>query len=198
MIFINSGVPNNAVSVTIQILPNNLSPMPFPMNHADLRFFDWFCQSIQAIQPLMIIHGYYDRKRQCVRFRLMVRLVISLKSSNNPAVPEIFASPWTPTAWINRSTMIYPAEVITTNDLGNYFQVLSNLNQSIGTSNPVNAANGAVVLPLRNRHEHVGGGRVGRAGVDAGLFHQPMAYAAQPGLAQGDAHQRRALRRGIL
>ena len=28
------------------------------------------------------------------------------------------------------------------------------------------------VLPLRNRHEHGGGGRVGRAGADGGLFHQ--------------------------
>ena len=78
-------------------------------------------------------------------------------------------------------------DVITTNNHGNYFLVLSNLNNRLAETNRSPA-----LLPLRNRHEHVGGGRVGRAGVDAGLFHQHAANHAQPGAAQGHAHQRRA------
>ncbi len=55
------------------------------------------------------------------------------------------------------------------------------------------------VLPVRVGHEHVGGGRVGRAGVDAGFFCESFhADQPQPGAAQGDAHQRRAGEPGRL
>ena len=81
-------------------------------------------------------------------------------------------------------------DVQTTNDLGDYYQVLSNLNNSLGGSPD------STVMPHYYRYES--GTSMAAADVSgvlalmAGFFHQHPATDAQPGVVQGDAHQRRA------
>ena len=95
----------------------------------------------------------------------------------------------------NTQTVSYDltTELITTNDNGDELTVLSNLNNSI--SGDPDSTVSAALLPLRIRHQHVGGGGVRDPGLDAGVFHAAFAGAGheQSGVDEGPADQRRAL-----
>ena len=115
----NIAVPINAVGVVIQILPNVLSPSPFPPNmpiyveQANLpttNTFDFVTMNNEVSIPPDGGAGYLSQI-QNVGFYYAIG-----NSTNIPVNYDLIT------------------EVITTNDLGNYFIVLSNLNNSLGGS----------------------------------------------------------------
>jgi subtilisin-like proprotein convertase family protein len=122
-------VPGNAVGVVIQIVPNLLSPSPFPTNlpiyveKADLpttTIYDFLTTDNRVSIPPdngVNITGIQDIQNGGFWYAV----------GNNTNFPINY----------NITT-----EIITTNDLGNYFEVLSNLNQSIGTFNSANTEPG--------------------------------------------------------
>ena len=110
-------VPQNAVGVSIKIVPNNFSPSPFPTNLAiyvqqsappTASTFDFVTMNNQVVIPPDGGAGY---------------LTGLLGDGFNYAV-------------VNTNT--FPVsydlitEITTTNDLGNYYTVLSNLNETLG------------------------------------------------------------------
>jgi subtilisin family serine protease/subtilisin-like proprotein convertase family protein len=110
-------LPDNAVGFSITLVPNGASPVPFPTN---LPIY------VRASAPPTA--GIFDARR-----------------TNSLSVPPDLASvgaavgqSWSyaignPNAENIRLDII--TDVVTTNDLGNYFQVLSNLNNSICSTN---------------------------------------------------------------
>ncbi|MFZ0827035.1 MAG: S8 family serine peptidase [Verrucomicrobiia bacterium] len=119
--YYNIFVPGNAVGVIVQIVPNLLSPSPFPTNmpiyveQADLpttNTFDFLTTSNEVSIPPNsggAITGIQDLQNTGFWYAI----------GNNTG-----------------GTIHYDiiTEIITTNDLGNYYQVLSNLNNSLGGS----------------------------------------------------------------
>ena len=115
-------VPNNAVSVSIQILPNALSPNPFPANMpiyvslnnfpdpTDSSTYDFVTTKDNVTIPTDGGAGY-------------LQSIISNFGGFNFGVGDSVTNP------VNYDLR---AEMTTTNDLGNYFTVLSNLNDTLG------------------------------------------------------------------
>ena len=171
-------VPNNVVGVSIEVDPNADSPVPFPNLPIYVGLYSSSGYDFFSTNDPVVIPGDPNAPAGYLQSILNTEGFwgFNYGISNNTAQPISFD---------------LTTDLITTNNPGDYFLVLSNLNQIIGTPYHGQHRAGAV-LPLRNRHEHVGGGCVRGAGVDAGLFHQYTAKHAQPGIAEGDAHQRRA------
>jgi subtilisin-like proprotein convertase family protein len=125
-------IPVNAVGVVIQIVPNNLSPVPFPTN---LSIFVSLNNFPDPANP-----GTYD----------------IVKPDNEVSIPpdsggsilgiqSLQGSGFEYAVWNTNSFPVYynvHVFVMTTNNIGDYFQVLSNLNKSIGEFNPNNASDG--------------------------------------------------------
>jgi subtilisin-like proprotein convertase family protein len=119
-------VPPNTVGVNITIWANSNSAVPFPTN---LPIY-----VRQADFPTTNIYDFVTMSNE-----------VSIPPNSGGAIVDItslqnngfFFAVGNNT---NNNPVIYnlTTEIITTNDLGNYFEVLSNLNQSIGIFNPAN------------------------------------------------------------
>jgi subtilisin family serine protease len=109
-------VGNNAVSVSIQVQANSLSPVPFPPDmpiYVSLTDYpppsDFMTANDGVTIPTDVGAGY-------------LQSIINNLGGFNFAVGNSTASP------VNYDLV---AEMVTTNDLGNYYTVLSNLNETL-------------------------------------------------------------------
>ena len=116
LVYESVSVPANAVSVKIQILANLLSPVPFPTDmpiyvqqsgYPDTNNYDFATYNNQVVMPPDGGSGYLQ----------------NLNVGFDFAVGDPLPIP------VNFDLSV---EIITTNDLGNYFEVLSNLNDTLG------------------------------------------------------------------
>ena len=126
-------VPNNAVSVAIQILPNSLSPTPWPLDmpiYVSLTDF-----------PDPAVSSTYDFSTAKDGVTIPPDGPAGYLTSIINNFGDFYFT--IDTNGVNQSVNYdLLVQVTTTNDLGNYFEVLSNLNQSIGTFNPGNTEPG--------------------------------------------------------
>ncbi len=165
-----STIPN-AVGVTLELFPNLLSPSPFNLPIYVATTPD------PTIYPIPGSPGTYFSAMNIVTIPPNGPAGYLAGATASGGFNFAVGDNGTPPISYDLSTFIY-----TTNDLGNYFHVLqTQLNDPIGPW-----------YRYETRDEHGDAVGIGRAGADAGLFHQPLAHAAQPGPAQGDAHQWRA------
>jgi subtilisin-like proprotein convertase family protein len=116
-------VPGNAVGVMINILTNYLSPLPFPAN-----------MPIYVEQADLPTTNTFDF--------VTVNNQVSIPPNSGGAISSILDVQNNGFWYAVGNSTNFPVnydlitEITTTNDLGNYYTVLSNLNQSIGTFNP--------------------------------------------------------------
>ena len=121
-------VPVNAVGVVIQIVPNNFSPVPFPTNLSIFVSLNDFPDPANS--------GTYDF--------VTTDNEVSIPPESGGNISGIQSLQGLGFEYAVLNTNSFPVYynidvfVMTTNDIGDYFQVLSNLNQSIGTCNPAN------------------------------------------------------------
>ena len=121
-------IPANAVGVVIQIVTNNLSPVPFPPN---LPIFVSLNHFPDPADP-----GTYDFVTTDDKVSIPPD-----SGGNISGIQSLQGLGFECAVWNTNSFPVYynvDIFVMTTNNIGDYFQVLSNLNQSIGTFNPAN------------------------------------------------------------
>jgi len=117
--YYNIFVPGNAVGVMIQVVPNILSPPPFPPNMP--------IYVEQADLPTTNTYDFVTGDNE-----------VSIPPDSGGAIASILdiqnVGFWYAVGNTNNFLVNYDiiTEIITTNDLGNYYTVLSNLNNSLG------------------------------------------------------------------
>ncbi len=123
-------IPANTVGAIITISANLFSPSPFPTN-----------------LPIYVRMGDFPSTNTALDDFATWSNGVAIPPNSGGAIIDItsiqnsgffFAVGNTNDFSINYNLT---TEIITTNDLGNYFQVLSNLNQSLGTNNPLSNPN---------------------------------------------------------
>ena len=109
-------LPGNTVRLTVDLLSYRRSPVPFP----DMPIFVW-----QGTYPT---EAPYDFVR--------TNHVSAPPDGGDPLAP-VPAEWWYAIGNVTTQTVYYHilTDIITTNDLGNYYTVLSNLNNSLGSTN---------------------------------------------------------------
>ena len=127
--YYNIFVPGNAVGVMVFIVPNLFSTSPFPTN---LPIY------VEAADlPTTNTYDFVTMNNE-----------VSIPPDSGGAITGIQdvqnGGFWYAVGNTNSAPVHYDiiTEITTTNALGNYYQVLSNLNQSIGTFNPANTGPG--------------------------------------------------------
>ncbi len=114
-------VPSNAVQVIIGVFPDFVTSFVFP----DLPIWLWQGTDPRANPPDLINTNFIFIPPQSALSPVGAGWQFAVSNNTSQAV----------------SYYLY-TEIDTTNDNGNYFEVLSNLNQSIGTFNPANSSPG--------------------------------------------------------
>jgi hypothetical protein len=116
--YYNVFVPGNAVSVMIQVVPNILSPSPFPTNMP--------IYVEQADLPTTNTYDFVTWNNEVAIPPNSGGAITSIQNIQNVGF-------WYAVGNTNNFPVNYDiiTEIITTNDNGNYFQVLSNLNESL-------------------------------------------------------------------
>ena len=109
-------LPANTVQLTIDFVPTPASPVPFP----DMPIFVW-----KGTDPTVDPYNFVE-----------TNYVSSPPDGGDPLAP-VPADWWYAIGNVSTQTVYYHivTDIITTNDLGNYFEVLSNLNNTLGPTN---------------------------------------------------------------
>ena len=164
-------VPNNAIGVSITVTANANSPEPFPL-------LPIYFSVTGAPYP-----GSVFTTNNQVNIPPDGGLTIAdlLNSETlfgfNYGVSNVTSQP---------ISFDVTTTITTTNAVGNGGRVLSNLDNTLGPYYRFESGTSMAAADVS-----------GHAGADAGFFHQHAARHAQPGAAQGAAHQRRAADRRV-